>query len=229
MKRLKVLRLVVSHTQLYRKLTEFGEDYDHSVKIMKEQEREWMESKRTVSASEASFPDGDQGSSTDSDQSSSSDEDLTKAKPPSKAQPTGQKITIDNIDYCQEVHHMTQDHQTIDKHYLTVCATENRVSGNHLSTNQPNATKLESLENGKCIPSAKEQILQREDYIKLTERALVKNLPCLESFKDVVVNHIPHMYIKEAKQPTQSVSNNYNTYSASHLFHQKGAKVLLTT
>ena len=111
---------------------------------------------------------------------------------------------------------MTQDHQTIDKHYLTVCATENRVSGNHLGTNQPGGTMLESLENGKCIPSSNEQILQREDYIKLTERALVKNLPCLESFKDVVVNHIPHMYSKEAKQPTQSVIN-YNTYSTSSL------------
>ena len=40
MKRLKMLRLVVSHTQLYRKLTEFGHDYDHSVKVMKEQECE---------------------------------------------------------------------------------------------------------------------------------------------------------------------------------------------
>lgn len=216
MKRLKILRLVVSHTQLYRKLTEFGQDYDHSVKIMKEQEREWMESKQTVSVSEASSADDDQGSSTDSDQSSSSGEDLPKPKTPSKAQPTGQKITIDNIDYRQEVHHMTQDHQTIDKHYLTVCATENRVSGNHLGTNQPDGTMLESLENGKCIPSSNEQILQREDYIKLTERALVKNLPCLESFKDVVVTHIPHMYSKEAKQPTQSVSN-YNTYSTSSL------------
>jgi cytoskeletal protein RodZ len=101
---------------------------------MKEQEREWMESKRTVSVSEASFADDDQGSSTDRDQSSSSGEDLPTPKTPSKAQPTGQKITIDNIDYPQEVHHMTQDHQTIDKHYLTVCATENRVSGNHLGT-----------------------------------------------------------------------------------------------
>lgn len=196
----------MSHTQLYRKLTEFGQDYDHSVRIMKQQEQEWMESKQTVSESEASFADDDQGSSTD--QSSSSGEDLPKPKlePPLKAQPTGQKITIDNIDYRQDVHDMTQDHQTIDKHYLTVCATENRVSGNHLSTNQPYG-KLESLENGKCIPSSKEQILQREDYIKLTERALVKNLSCLESFKDVVVTHIPHMYSKEAKQPTQSVSS----------------------
>eukprot|EP00794_Sanderia_malayensis_P004225 gene4225-4786_t len=33
---------------------------------------------------------------------------------------SGQKITIDNVDYWQEVHHMTQDHQTVDNHYLFV-------------------------------------------------------------------------------------------------------------
>ena len=35
----------------------------------------------------------------------------------------------------------------------------------------------------------------------------MKNIPCLESFRDVVETHIPHMYGKENKQPTQSVSS----------------------
>ena len=98
MKRLKILHLVVSHTQLYRKLTEFGHDYDHSVKIMKEQECQWMESKQIVSDVEASSTDDDQGSSTESDQSSSSGEDYPKPhkEQPLKARPNGQKITIDN-------------------------------------------------------------------------------------------------------------------------------------
>ena len=139
MKRLKMLRLVVAHTQLYRKLTEFGHDYDHSVKLMKEQECEWMKVKLTASATEASSTDDDQKSSSDSDRNSSPDEDVPKhsTEPPLKARPNGQKIIIDNIDYRQEVHHMTEDNQTIDRHYLTVCATENRISGNHLSTKQP--------------------------------------------------------------------------------------------
>ena len=61
------------------------------------------------------------------------------------------------------------DHQTMHKHYLTVCATENRVSGNHLSTKQQDDNKLKSLENGKFC---KEKIISN-----LTERALVKNIP----------------------------------------------------
>ena len=122
-----------------------------------------------------------------------------------QVQPNGLKITIDNIDYHQDVHHTTQEHQTLDMHYLTVCATNNRVHGNHLSPLQRN-DQLKNMENGKCIPSHMEQISQRENYIHLVEKVLVKNIPCLEVFKDVVVNHIPHMYIKETRAPTETVS-----------------------
>ena len=37
-------RLVVSHTQLYRKLDEYGQDYDASVKNMMKKECDWMKS-----------------------------------------------------------------------------------------------------------------------------------------------------------------------------------------
>ena len=62
MKRLRMLRLDVSHTQLYRKLTEFRHDYDHRVTLMKE-----------PSATEASSIDDDQKSSNDSHRNSSPD------------------------------------------------------------------------------------------------------------------------------------------------------------
>ena len=45
----------------------------------------------------------------------------------------GRKITFDNLDYRQEVHYMTEEHQNIDKHYITSMSTENRVNGNQLS------------------------------------------------------------------------------------------------
>ena len=42
---------------------------------------------------------------------------------------------------------MTEDNQAIDldRHYLTVCATESRISGNHLSTKQPDYGNLKVL------------------------------------------------------------------------------------
>ena len=172
-----------------------------------------MESQQLASISESSsalFED----ESDESQASSSSDEaspvgDLLPSKSKTSGsrpvQPNGLKITIGNIDYRQDVHHMTQEHQTIDNHYLTVAVTKNRVHGNHLSPLQGN-DQLKSMENGKYIPSHLEQIAQRENYIQLVERALVKNIPCLEAFKDVVVTHIPHMYSRETREPTESVS-----------------------
>ena len=37
------------------------------------------------------------------------------------------------LDYNQEVHDMTEELQSLDKHYVTVMSTENRVSANQLS------------------------------------------------------------------------------------------------
>jgi hypothetical protein len=54
---------------------------------------------------------------------------------------------------------MTQEHQTEDKHYLTVCATKNRVHGNYLSHLQQ-GDPLNTMENGKYIPTCMEQISQ---------------------------------------------------------------------
>ena len=164
MQRLKVLRLVVSHTQLYRKLDEFGKDYDKSVKSMVHQESAWMDERQPVPASESHGPvdsegevinashgaagepseadvtgkSGKEDSDDDSNHSSdeSDDDDDTRTKVfylHANSRPSGQKITIDNIDYSQKVHHMTQDQQIGDNHYLAVCATTNRVSGNHLN------------------------------------------------------------------------------------------------
>ena len=106
----------------------------------------------------------------------------------------GHKITIDNVDYRQEVHYMTQDHQTLDRHYLSVCATKNRVHGNHLSSQPRPVDGLKDMDNGLCIPSHLDHSLQRGNYITLIERVLVQNLPCLEVFKDVAVQHIQHAY-----------------------------------
>ena len=199
MRRLKALRLVVSHTQLYRKLDEYGQDYDASVKNMMKQECDWMKSQHVpLSMNDEEIVE-----------TQSSDESFTESHTAEVSQlpcrPSGQKLTIDNIDFRQQVHYMTQEHQVIDQHYLTVCSTNNRVHGNHLSSLHP-VEKLKSMENGKCIPNNMDQVLQRENYIHIVERILVHNIPCLELFKNVIVNHIPHMYSKETREPTNSVS-----------------------
>ena len=76
---------------------------------------------------------------------------------------------------------MTTDHQNEHVHYLTVSATTNRVSGNHLSRSSP-VNGLKEMYNGLCIPSHLEQSVQRENYVSLVERTIVRNIPCSYEF-----------------------------------------------
>ena len=180
MSNLAPLRLVTSPTHLYKKLDEFGEGYDKQVKEMVENDRKWLAEKNSLGRD--------------------SRPSVTCAKPS-----PGFKLTIDNVDYHQSVHFMTEDHQNIDRHYVTVNATTNRISGNHLSTDSP-LRGVKQMANGKCIPDHLEQKLQRSNYITLAERILVENLQCLKFGQDIVEKHIQHKYSKEASQPTNSVS-----------------------
>ena len=135
MSRFAPLRLVTSPTHLYKKLDEFGEGYDQQVKDMVTKDTKWIAEKSIL----------EKGS--------------TVIANPSKPSP-GFKLVIDNVDYQQKVHYMTEEHQNIDRHYVTVNATTNRISGSHLSTDIP-VHGVNEMENGKCIPSKSEQISQR--------------------------------------------------------------------
>ena len=99
---------------------------------------------------------------------------------------------------------MTEHHQNIDIHWVTHMAVENRVSGNHLSSVKPSPENLLQIENGLCLPSRHEHHLQRENYISLTERALVE-LPCLELLKSVACKHIPHQFSQQMREKSEIV------------------------
>ena len=117
----------------------------------------------------------------------------------------GRKLTFDNLDYRQEVHYMTEDHQNIDKHVVTVMSTENRVSGSHLS-DEPKADGVLNMENGKCLPSPQDNAKQRENYITLVERIVATNIPCMNFLLNASTPHIPNQYRNEVKNKTETVS-----------------------
>ena len=74
----------------------------------------------------------------------------------------GRKITFDNFDIRQEVHHMTEQNQNKDKHYVTVMSTENRTSGTRLRRDGP-VGDIAALENGKCGQNHAEYQKQKEN------------------------------------------------------------------
>ena len=120
----------------------------------------------------------------------------------------GRKITFDNFDIYQEVHHMTEQHQNKDRHYVTVMSTENRISGVHLERNEP-VCDIATLENGKCVPNQTDHQKQKENYVVLVTQILTANIQCLKHLAEAVTKHIPHRYCKETAQATDTVSNHY--------------------
>ena len=111
-------------------------------------------------------------------------------------QNVGRKLVFDNIDYRQQVHYMTHEHQNIDAHCVTYMSVANRVSGNHLATVNRSGSVL-NLENGKCLPSVRDNIKQRGNYVALVGRIISAKIKCLHFLQDVSVTHIPHLYSKE--------------------------------
>ena len=121
----------------------------------------------------------------------------------------GRKMVFDNLDYSQEVHWMTEDHQNTDCHFVTAVLTEKRMAGKELSTETPQSVLLE-MENGNCLPSALDNARQRDNYVKLVERIIVNNIPCLEYLASACTNHIPHQYSGEMRKKTDTVSMDSN-------------------
>ena len=140
------LRITTSHTYLYKKLDEYGAGYRDE--ILNAVENQCMFLKRNPEVME-------------SDDQQSCDH--------------GRKITIDNFDYQQNVHHITEEHQKIDVHHVTVMSTENRIEAVECS-DQKKEDGIMKLENGKFIPSDDDYRLQRKNFITLVGRILVANI-----------------------------------------------------
>ena len=51
----------------------------------------------------------------------------------------------------------------------------------------------------------------RDDFIVLTARAIVSNIPALETFKNVVPEHIPHQYMNEMQKASEKAHALSNT------------------
>jgi hypothetical protein len=182
-----VYRLAVSHTFLYKKLDEFGEKHNANIleKVAAEGKRMEAEiaqqNKEPVAASE--------------------NVKIVETPEPD----AGRKIVFDNFDFKQNVHHMTEEHQNIDNHWVSHMCTENRVSGNNLSTVRPQLSAILSLDNGVFIPNEEEHILQRENYVTLVSQIIVRNIVCLHLLMRCAPKHIRHQYQTEMMKKTETV------------------------
>lgn len=177
MKRSSSLLLATSHVHLYKKLDEFGKDFKKDIETAVEQQSEFMDR---------------QCNSANNINSVTCTADV------------GRKITIDNFDFHQDVHYMTEENQNIDTRYLSLMATENRVCSSELS-DVPVQRSIKDMDNGKCILSRTDHQQQRNNYLILVERILIKYIRCMNFLAHVVTQHIPHKCSKEMSQKSNTV------------------------
>ena len=219
MRRLSPLCLMTSHTHLYSKLDEFGKDFDLSIRKRVANECLYLDLHKPTTCTSSDQESHNASatveeqcalndmvpsrSSAHGDQCSHMQSQHTNqvALQPDK----GRKITFDNFDIYQVVHHMTEQNQNKDKHYVTAMSTENRISGTHLSRTAP-VGDIVTMENGKCVPNHAEHQKQKENYVVLVSRIITAHIQCLKPLEGVVVKHIPHQNKKETAQPTETVS-----------------------
>lgn len=177
-----------SHTYVYKKLDEFGTDYDKAILDAIEEQGGFMQQKAEIEVEKNAEPSSNQGNRR------------------CYLQDIGRKLVFDNVDYHQEVHHMTEDHQNVHKHCVTIMAVENRVSANHLSYKQPECGIM-GFQNGKCLPSCFDNKRQRDNYIAIVGRVISTHIKCMNRLSDAAVHHIPHVYTKEMSMKSDLVSN----------------------
>lgn len=119
----------------------------------------------------------------------------------------GFTIAFDNIDLEIERKNMTMAKQNRDIHWVNHQMFFNRVSGNSLSKQAPQAPLfLQTVSNMTFLPSANDQLKQRSNYIVLISRMLVEYFNAFQPFKDVCIQHIPHKYSKEMSEKSVKVN-----------------------
>lgn len=117
----------------------------------------------------------------------------------------GFKFPFDNFDIHQNVRNMTEENQNKDLHWVNHNAVKNRVSGNHLPNNVP-ICDIKELDNAKLLPNSMDNILQRENYIKLVGRVITQEIPYLNFCEDTFPQHISHAHSEEMAKKSEKIS-----------------------
>jgi len=112
-------------------------------------------------------------------------------------------IPFDNIDLHLSRRNMSMSDQNRDVHWVNHGMVENRVSGNHLSTQREK--EVLDIPNIQFLPGVEDQRRQRLNYVVLISRILVDYFDAFIVFKDVCIRHIPHKYSQQLSVKSSKV------------------------
>jgi len=125
---------------------------------------------------------------------------LSENKPPSY------QIIGDNVDLYIKTKHMASDKQNKSIHWFGMNAVQDRVYLTECSNSAERKSALD-IENSDFLPSSEDNSRLLNDFIPLVARVLADKVPMFETFKKVVIRHIPHKYSHQMKKKSVQVRN----------------------
>jgi hypothetical protein len=205
------LKLATSNYRTLLKLEAIGQSHDvrlHEVKDIIVNEHKAVEKKKQeVNELKAIFAEQNvQSKHQEESVSSKLKKATTELKDAQRKCHPGFLIAFDNIDFHMKRRSMTMTSQNRDIHWVNHVMIENRVSGNHLSSEEPKAD-IHDIPNIVFLPSVVDERQQRLNYVVLVSRILSDYFDAFAEFKDVCVKHIPHKYSKEMSEKSDKVSS----------------------
>ncbi len=211
MNRFSKLKLATSNYRTLLKLEAIGQSHDvrlHEVKDIIVNEHKAVEKKKQeVNELKAILAEQNvQSKHQEESVSSKLKKATTELKDAQRKCHPGFLIAFDNIDFHMKRRSMTMTSQNRDIHWVNHVMIENRVSGNHLSSEEPKAD-IHDIPNIVFLPSVVDERQQRLNYVVLVSRILSDYFDAFAEFKDVCVKHVPHKYSKEMSEKSDKVSS----------------------
>ena len=120
-------------------------------------------------------------------------------------------VAFDNIDIELHRKNMTMLAQNRTHHWVNHKMITNRVSGNTLPAEGPQA-ELADIPNIKFLPSIEDHEQQRLNYATLVSRVLVEYFDAFKPLESVCLQHIPHKYSGQMSEKSQKVCSKNSLY-----------------
>ena len=113
----------------------------------------------------------------------------------------------DNIDYEIYARVQSQKHRNRSIHWTHQFAVLDRVQDPLLDSYR-SQKPVSEIQFAELLPDKDVMENLVKNWAVIVSRVVTKYLPPFQSFRDVVVRHIPHEYSKEMSQKSNSVSRN---------------------
>ncbi|XP_066924970.1 uncharacterized protein [Clytia hemisphaerica] len=128
----------------------------------------------------------------------------------------------DNLDAEVNPSHQTLTNKNKSFHWFNMFAIKEKVNGSHLSNVRTREMKDVAPE--EFLPTKQDLKKVEKEFIIIAARILVKYIPSMSVFKDVIVHHIDHQYSEEMAKKSEQIP--LGTYALNENRHEDMMEII---